>query len=200
MTELADGCSETRRPGRPRSTEADRAILDAAIVEYGAHGLNAFTVDAVAARAGVSKATIYRRYPSKVDLVIAAAHECAVTRAPAAPTGDLRADLHGVLERLRTMIDDPTVGRAMRMLVADAHRDEQLHEEHREFLKTKRRFTTQLLEAAVARGELRADLDPYTAAEHLVGPLFYRFLVSGDPITDAYIDHAVDSFLRTYAP
>ncbi|HEY1737864.1 MAG TPA: helix-turn-helix domain-containing protein, partial [Acidimicrobiia bacterium] len=57
--------------GRPRSAECDRAILEAALAEYAVRGLEAMSVDAVAARAGVSKATIYRRYPSKVELVMA---------------------------------------------------------------------------------------------------------------------------------
>src|SRR4051794_28255306 len=64
---------DARRPGRPRSTEADRVILRTTIQVYGEKGIDGLTVDEVASRAGVSKATIYRRYASKADLVIAAA-------------------------------------------------------------------------------------------------------------------------------
>jgi AcrR family transcriptional regulator len=196
--EVALPCAEVRRPGRPRSSEADEAILEAAIEIYGAHGLGGLTVDAVAALAGVSKATIYRRYPSKADLVIAAANRAAEAKEPKRFTGDLRLDLHSVLEHLRSVMHDPKVGSACRMLTMDAHRDEQLRCLHREFVKHRRSRTMAMLDDAVARGDLRADTDTYLAAEQLSAPLFYRFLVSGDPIDDAYLDTVVDTFLRAH--
>jgi AcrR family transcriptional regulator len=190
---------EVRRPGRPRSHEADRAILDAAIEEYGEHGLGGLTVDAVAARAGVSKATVYRRYPSKADLVIAAAQAACDDRAHAF-TGDLRHDLRCVVEHLQAVMNDARVGRAARMLIADAPCDEQLQRLHREFVHQKRQRSMAMLGEAVQRGELRADLDCALATDQLVGPLFYRFLVTGEPIDDRLLDTVVDAFLRAHRP
>jgi AcrR family transcriptional regulator len=200
VTDVGLPCAEVRRPGRPRSSEADQAILDAAIEIYGALGLGGLTVDAVAALAGVSKATIYRRYPSKADLVIAAAHRAAEAKEPKAFTGDLRRDLRIVLEHLRAVMQDPKVGSACRMLTMDAHRDEQLRCLQREFVQLRRSRTTTLLADAIARRDLRADTDPHIASDQLSGPLFYRFLVSGEPIDDEFLDAVVDAFLRGYAP
>jgi AcrR family transcriptional regulator len=196
---LDDPCAEIRRPGRPRSTEADRAILDAAVDEYGEQGLAGLTVDAVAARAGVSKATIYRRYPCKADLVIAAVHTSADDTQPKVVTGDIRRDLRSVLEHLRAVMQHPRVGRSMRMLIVDSHRDEQLRCLHRDFVRVRRAGTIAMLTGAAARGDLRADIDTEVAAEQLVGPIFYRFLVSGDVLDDAYLDALVETFLGTYA-
>jgi AcrR family transcriptional regulator len=187
-----------RRPGRPRSAEADRAILDAAIAEYGARGLDGLTVDAVAARAGVSKATIYRRYPGKADLVIAAAHAGADAGVPKDDTGDVANDVRSVLAHLQSVMRDALVGAVGRMLIADAARDEQIRRLHHEFVRHRRAGTVAMLDAAKARGDLRADMDASVATDQLVGPVFYRFLVSGDPIDDAYLDALADVFLRAY--
>jgi AcrR family transcriptional regulator len=195
-----EAVGEERRPGRPRSASADKAILEAAIAEYGEHGLHGLTVDAVAARAGVSKATIYRRYPCKVDLVIAAADSGADDTTPKTVTGDLRADVRRVLEHLRDVTQHPQLGAATRMLIADADRDEKLRRLHQGFVRRRRASTVAMLEAAARRGELRADIDAYVATEQLCGPLFYRFLVSREPIDDAYIDRLVDDFVRAHAP
>jgi AcrR family transcriptional regulator len=199
VTVVDHAVAEVRRPGRPRSHEADRAILDAAIEEYGEHGLGGLTVDAVAARAGVSKATVYRRYPSKADLVIAAA-QAACDDTTQTFSGDLRHDLRSVVEHLQTVMNDARIGRAARMLIADAPRDAQLQRLHREFVRQKRKRTITMLKGAVTRGELRADLDYAIAADQLVGPLFYRFLVTGEPIDDRLLDTVVDAFLRAHTP
>jgi AcrR family transcriptional regulator len=196
MTAVADR-APVRRPGRPRSSEADRAILDAAIEEYGEHGLGGLTVDAVAARAGVSKATVYRRYPSKADLIIAAA-QAACDDATQTFTGELRHDLRSVVEHLQDFMTDARVGRAARMLITDAPRDAQLQRLHRDFIRQRRKRTIAMLRDAVARGDLRGDLDCAIAADQLVGPLFYRFLVTGEPIDDTLLDTVVDDFLRAH--
>ena len=92
---------ETRKPGRPRTTpRADRAILEATLDLVGETGLAGLTVDAVAARAGVSKATIYRRWDSKEALVLAAWHECGA-QLPAPDTGSLRGDLEQLCGAIR---------------------------------------------------------------------------------------------------
>jgi AcrR family transcriptional regulator len=191
---------EPRRPGRPRSSEADRAILEAALSEYAAGGLDGLTVDNVATRAGVSKATVYRRYPCKGDLVIAAAQQCAEDRLARTDTGDITRDLRAALGELRAMMVDPVVGAALRMLIGDAPRDENLHCMHRDFAATRRAETIRLLQAAVDRGQLRADIDLHIAADVLVGPLFMRFLVTSEPIDDTYLDTLVADFLRAYGP
>ena len=105
MTDAAgDVVLEVRRPGRPRSVDVDHAILEAALEEYGRHGLRGMSVDAVAARAGVSKATIYRRFESKLELVTAAMYQVAEERKPTPDTGSLAGDLRALVHNLIEMI------------------------------------------------------------------------------------------------
>ena len=184
--------------GRPRSTEADRAILDAAIVEYGKGGLEGLSVDAVAARAGVSKATIYRRYPSKVDLVIAAAELMCEENVPDLNTGSVRGDLLATLRNLRRMLEDPVLGAAKRMLVTDALQNDDLASMHAGLVATRRAHTLEMLQAAAARGELRDDIDLEFATDQIGAPVFYRHLLMHEKVTDAYIDQVVDAFVDRY--
>ena len=129
MTATAD--PEARRPGRPRSTEADEAILEAAVDLFAEGGFDGLTVEGVAARANVGKATIYRRYPSKVDLVIAASRYFALDDddrrpIPATPAADLRALVDWLIE----MVTTTPIGRALPMMVADRARIPELAEAH----------------------------------------------------------------------
>ena len=184
--------------GRPRSAECDRAILAAALGEYAERGLEGMSVDAVAARAGVSKATIYRRYPSKVELVVAAAFTLASEVAIKPDTGTLRGDLTASLRSLRAMLDDPVLGSATRMLVVDATGNDELAQMHTEFVRGRRQGTFEAFERAIARGELRADIDFDFVADQLGAPLFYRHLVLHDHVDDAYLDRVVDNLIARY--
>ena len=185
-------------PGRPRSPECDHAILDAALAEYAANGLDGMSVDAVAARAGVGKATIYRRYPSKAALVVAAALKAADEQAPIADTGSVRGDLTTALRNLRRLLDDPVVGAAKRMLLVDSARNEELAHMHAESVRDRRQGVFDVFRRGVARGELEPDIDVEFAADRVGAPVFYRNLVTRAPITDAYIDQVVDEFLARY--
>jgi AcrR family transcriptional regulator len=184
--------------GRPRSTAADHAILDAAIIEYGKGGIEGLSVDAVAARAGVSKATIYRRYPSKADLVIAAAQLMCEENAPDLNTGSIRGDLLATLRNLRRMLEDPVLGAAKRMLVMDALQNEELAGMHAGLVATRREHTLEMLRSAADRGELRDDIDLEFATDQIGAPVFYRHLLMHERVTDAYIEQVVDAFVDRY--
>lgn len=184
--------------GRPRSVECDHAILDAALSEYATRGLDGLSVDAVAARAGVSKATIYRRYPSKVELVIAAASTLAEEAAPKPDTGAIVDDLAGNLRNLAKMLADPVLGAAVRQMVVDAPHNDDLARMHREFVEERRTVTRAQLRRAIERGELRAGFDLDFALDELVGPLFYRNVMLGDQVDVAYIDQILDAFFARY--
>jgi AcrR family transcriptional regulator len=190
---------EARRPGRPRSIECDRAILEAALAEYAANGLDGMSVDAVAARAGVSKATIYRRYPSKVELIVAAALDIAEDKAPKPDTGSLRGDITASLTNLCQLLDDPVLGAATRMLVTDAARNEDLARMHTVFVHKRREGTYKAFERAVVRGELRPDVDLDVAIDTLAGPIFYRHVVMHQRIDAGYVDAIVDHFMRSWS-
>jgi AcrR family transcriptional regulator len=184
--------------GRPRSLECDRAILDAALSEYAVHGLEGMSVDAVAARAGVSKATIYRRYASKAELVVAAACAAAEEQASVPDTGSLRGDLLTLMHNLRRVLEHPVIGPAKRMLLLDGANDEELARLHAESMQARRQRTLDVLARARARAELRPDVNLEYAADAVGAPIFYRHLVMHDRATDAYIDAVVDDFIARY--
>jgi len=184
--------------GRPRSTECDRAILDAALVEYAQNGFDGLNVDVVAARAGVSKATIYRRYPSKVELVMAAAYMICDEATVEPDTGSLRGDITIALQNLRRLLEDPVFGAAKRMLVADALRNEELAEMHADLVRTRRARHTVIFRRAMDRGELRPDVDIEFLLDAMSAPFFYRVIIMHRPVDDAYIDEVVRSFMAAY--
>jgi AcrR family transcriptional regulator len=188
-----------RRVGRPRSPEVDEAILDAAVEAFVDHGLDGLSVDDVAARAGVGKATIYRRYACKVDLVVAAARRCCEQQPQVAETGDLDVDLRAVAHALAAMLDRSIAGRAIPRMVAESSRQAEMRDAQRDFVGRRRAHTIALVDRAIERGDLRADTDPAVLVDMISGPLFYRHLVTGEHTDAAYVDRLVDSVLRAFA-
>lgn len=182
-----------RGPGRPRSVEADRAILDAALEELATHGFDGLTVDAVAARAGVSKATIYRRYPGKTDLVIAAATKLTAPAVSVPDTGSIRTDLTTMLGNFRQLMTGTTAGRVARMMIAELQRNPEVAATYREFITARRAGTIAVVRRAIRRGELREDTDVELLADLVVAPLFYRLFISGRPTGDVFLDAVVDA-------
>jgi AcrR family transcriptional regulator len=191
--------AEARRPGRPRSAEADQAILDAAVELFAEVGLDGLTVEGVAARAGVGKATIYRRYPCKIDLVIAASRSFAFDGALHPDLGSTRADLRALVDWLISMLTSTALGRAMPRMVADRARVAELADAHREIVREKRACHREVVLRGIARGDLRADADPEAVIDAYVGPIFYRFLISDAPLDDAFAGALVDTVLRAFS-
>lgn len=187
-----------RRPGRPRSIACDEAILRAALDEYAERGYEGMSVDAVAARAGVGKATIYRRYQSKTELVVAAASAAAHEDWTPATGADLRADLRAVLEKVRSVFGT-TAGRAARMVLADSLSHPDLADAFHALVAQRRAPTRRIIERAIERGEVSPRVDAGVIADMLGGPVFYRMLISGDPVDDAYLDAIVDTVLAACA-
>jgi AcrR family transcriptional regulator len=170
--------TETRRPGRPRSPEAYAAILRAALELALEGGLRGLSMEAIAARAGVGKATIYRRWKSKEALFVEAVQQMA--RTPEIPdTGTVRGDLEAVVAA--------TIGRMARdafriipRLLADAADDPRLLAAMQEALLTPRRAALgEILRRGVARGELRADLDVELVTQIVFGTTVASVLMSG---------------------
>jgi AcrR family transcriptional regulator len=185
-----------RRPGRPRSVEADEAILEAAIDAFVEDGWNGLTIEGVAARAGVGKATIYRRYPCRKDLLFAAARRLAQERDPVPDTGSLHGDLVALVESFVRMLGSTRHGQAIPEMVAATAKHPELNPPYREFLSERRAAWRAAIERGVERGELRPGVDRELLVDLLVGPLFYRTLVSHDPIDEPYLHDLVDGALR----
>jgi AcrR family transcriptional regulator len=198
---MNDMPTTTRRPlGRPRDERADRSILAATLELIAEHGVRDLRMDDVAVRARVGKATIYRRYRSKDELVTAAV-AALVSEIRIPDTGSTRDDL---LELMRSAVDvysGSIEAAAMPSLVDAMSRDAELARAVREgFLTGRRAALRAVLERGVARGDLRADLDFELALDVLGGPLFYRLLVTGGRIDRALADGVVELILRGFAP
>jgi len=187
-----------RSPGRPRSAEADEAILEAAVEIFAEMGLEGLTVEGVAVRAGVGKATIYRRYPGKIDLVVAAAR--CLTRGPELPldTGSTRGDLRELIDGLVTMLTTTPLGRVLPILVAARTRVAELDRAYAEIVAEKRARSAAVVRRGIERGDLRADIDPELVVDCYVSPIFYRFLITSAPLDDAFAAAVVDMTMRAF--
>lgn len=186
-------------PGRPRSADADQAIRAATLHLLAELGYDSLTVEGVAARAGVGKPTIYRRFPSKAALVRDALDGLVQTMV-IPDTGRVRDDLVAVVTQSIQKLAASPAGRIAAGLVAEMGRNPELAAAYRErLLLARRAAVARILDAGVARGELRGDLDREVVVDLLAAPPFYRALVSGDPLTVDLAERIVDCVLRGIA-
>ena len=186
-----------RPPGRPRSAEADRAILRAAVDLLADEGYGGVTMEGVAARAGVGKATVYRRWPCKSALVVDAVTACRESASQSPDTGSVREDLlafvRGFMHHLRTS----DAGRVMPALVAELSRSPELALAFREgFVQPRRAKVLEAVRRGVERGEVRAGVDGELVADGVVAVLLHRFLVTGMEIDDELPERLVDVLWR----
>jgi AcrR family transcriptional regulator len=191
----------TRTIGRPRDVRADRAILAATLELIAEHGVYEFRTEDVAARAGVGKGAIYRRYRSKDELVTAAT-AALVGREIAIPdTGSTRADLLVLMRDAVDLYRGALARRLMPNLIGAMAQKPALARSVRDgFLAGRRSALAEVLERGVERGDLRPDLDLELALDVLGGPLFYRLLVTGGPIDEQLAEGVADLILRGFAP
>lgn len=186
--------------GRPRDARADRAILTAALDLMAERGVHELRMDDVAARAGVGKAAIYRRYRSKDELV-AEAVAALVSEITVPNTGSTRADLLALMRDAVDVYTGSVAAGAMPSLVEAISRNPGLAEAVRDgFLAARRAALRKVLERAIERGDLRSDLDIGLALDVLGGPLFYRLLITGGPIDEQLAEGVTDLILRGFAP
>jgi AcrR family transcriptional regulator len=175
---------EPRRPGRPRSARADTAILEATLELLAERGLTALTIEGVAARAGVGKATVYRRWASKNDLVRAAITRIGTQDMRLPDTGSVRGDVVAMMRGRRESASATRAGFFIPRLVGEAAGDPELGPLLDEVLvQPGRRVMRAILERGVERGELRSDLDLESAVDLLVGAIVYRLLYSGGDLS-----------------
>ncbi len=190
----------TRRPGRPRSERATAAILRAASELLDSRGLDGLSVDAIAARAGVSKATIYRWWPNKAAIVMDAVLNVTAPQIHFPDTGSAREDLRRQMRSVVRLFTKTATGRALVALIAQSQHDPATATAlHERFIDPRRTTAGNVLRRGIARGELRPDLDVDTAIDTLYGALYYRLLVSGDPLTPHYVDRVIDHIYPTLA-
>jgi AcrR family transcriptional regulator len=177
---------------------ADEAIREAAVDLFAERGFEGFSVEDVADRAGVSKATVYRRYPSKVDLVVEAASCLAADEITFPDTGNLRDDLRGLARSLVETFKTSPAGRVMPVMTFERNRYPELDAGYRRFLADRKTRTRKLLQRAVERGELPPDTDVAVMGSMLVGPIFHRLMITQEPMDGAFVDKLVDALLRGF--
>lgn len=159
-------------------------------------GYDAVTMDGIAARAGVGKATVYRRWSSKETLVVEALGRM-LRAIPAPDTGTTRGDLLALLRVARAMYADPATGMLLSGLVAAMARSAPIAEAMRAgFVAVWQDAMRAVLRRAEARGDVRAPVDVALATDLLSAPFFYRFLMTGAPLDEPLAESIVDVVLR----
>ena len=184
------------RRGRRRSERSHRAILSATQELLVEHSYREVTIGGIAARAGVGKQTIYRWWPSKAALVLEAylAGSDVVPQPAEKPT--VREDVRSLLGWLIAVLARPTGGRVVAGLVGDLQHDVDLAEGfHRDVVPARREAMLAALERGRGRGEIRAQADLELAVDALHGAVFYRLLLSGEPLDDVFAEHLADQVL-----
>lgn len=184
-----------RAPGRPRNPEADRAILRATFDLMAEQGVGRLSMEGVAARAGVGKSTIYRRWPSKAALVKDAVIQFTRQKVPYPDTGSVRDDLIMLLRTIITVYTTTVAGRILPDLLGETVRNPELGQALNEFWLSRRKVMFEVLERGVARGEIGEDVDQELVNELVLGPIYHRFLVSRLPLTPDRADYIVDNVL-----
>ncbi|WP_100500934.1 TetR/AcrR family transcriptional regulator [Geodermatophilus chilensis] len=182
------GPARTSRGGRPRDPSRDDVIRAAILRLLAEVGYGALTMDAVAAEAGVGKATIYRRWRTKHDLVVDTISD--INRAIAVPpdTGSVEGDVRALMDLVVTTVQSPA-GSAIRSLLPAMQYQPALVEAFRNGpLAVWRGAFAEMWARAEARGEVRPGLDRTVTAETISALIVQRWLLTGEPLDDAYVD------------
>jgi len=189
-----------RAPGRPRDVRRDEAILKAAREILLADDYQSLTIEAVAARAGVGRPTIYRRWPSKPARVVAALVESSRLAIPEVDTGSLRGDLLAVQRHQIVLMNAPMTRRVTAGLIADLATDPELAERYiTEYLVPRRDAIWKVLVRGVERGELDPAVDLAFVYDLLIGPLFMRAVVWGQALSRDAAEATTDVVLAAFA-
>jgi AcrR family transcriptional regulator len=186
-----------RGRARGRPVGGSDAIVDAILATTLTHleerGFEDLSVEEIARAAGVNKTSVYRRWPSKADLVLAAVGSVSDAEPPFVESGELRSDLVRLLEAKAASLATPlgqNMGRALMALDGKARR-----ESNEAFLKERPSVPRAVLARAIARGDLPPDADPDFLDELLAGPILRRILMRNEPVDTAYVTRVVDHVL-----
>jgi AcrR family transcriptional regulator len=167
---------------RWRSRRAESAILEATIALMGEVGFSGLTIDGIAARAGVGKATIYRHWSSKAEVAVEA-FKAFIPPLDDPDTGSFADDVRAILFQIVDGLSNSPLAAILPSLVEAAERDPELEHLFKEFGSVRRAVLRGVFTRAARRGELRDGLDPDVAIDVLVGPIFTRRLITRSPVT-----------------
>ncbi|AIF53104.1 TetR/AcrR family transcriptional regulator [Pelosinus sp. UFO1] len=181
-----------KKKGRPRNVETEKAILAASYDLLIENGFGTVTVDKIAERAKVSKATIYKWWPNKAAVVMDGFLSAAMARLPVPDTGSAITDIVIQATNLARFLTSRE-GKVINELIAEGQADLKLAEEYRlRYFNPRRLDSRRILERGVQRGELKKDLDIELCIDLIYGPLFYRLLVTGEKLDESVIEILVN--------
>lgn len=190
----------TRGRGRPRSESIDSAILDSTIDELIERGFIAASMESIAARAGVAKTTLYRRWPNTTELALAAMRTFESDQ-DVPPPGTVRDTLIWLVRRMGRKWGDPRYGAMMRRVAADGSAQPQLYRECRDRLIGPHiERTNAVLARGIAEGMIRPGTDIEWLRGLLVSPIMAAALTLRERVPDAEIERTIDTVLRGVAP
>lgn len=195
MVPVNDGATATNTPRvgqqRPggRAARVRAAVLEATAALLMEVGYDDLTVDEVARRAGVHKTTVYRRWPTKPELIADAVRDQSAEAVPIPDTGSLLGDLRELAASVANNIASEGGARRTRSIVAAAASSDELATSVHAFWMHRLALCGPIIERAISRGELSADTDSDLVIETLVGPIWLRLLVTGEPIDSHFTNH-----------
>ncbi len=185
-----------RGRGRPRDPQTDERIIEAAANLLRKRGFERMTVDEVAARAGVGKATVYRRWPSKDDLAVAAMERLYALEIPQPDTGSIRGDLAESYRSVLTFVGSPEGSAYLKMSIAESVRDDRIAALYRRATERAEESARVMFVRAKNRGELRPDVDLDCCVQWLGGIIASRTITGRSLPTLDDVDHLVEMTLR----
>jgi AcrR family transcriptional regulator len=181
-------------PGRPRSEAAEKAILEATLQLLAELGYGGLTMDKVAAEAKVSKATMYRRWPSKVHLVITAFSQ--LPQLPCPDTGHLKKDLIEVLQSFLLIAQNASLAGVLPTLAGERARSPELADYLDEATRQRREPVKKVLLRAIKRKELPANTDIELAIDLVMSPLVMRIFFTNNPADMNFLEQVIDHTLK----
>lgn len=188
--------SRRSTPGALDAAVTD-GILTAAMEELATLGYGKLSMDGVARRARAGKAALYRRWSTKQDMVLDAVVSVSLPVAPTPSSGDLAVDIANVIRSVDAWISDPLMSRVLPDLLAEAKRNPDLADALNERVRANRReFGRTMIEAAIDRGAVRADIDVEYALDLMAGPIFWRVCGLRQETTPAFLDQVTATVLH----
>src|SRR3954467_8356177 len=187
------------RRGRPPAPDTAERVLTVALELLARDGYAGLTLNALAARAGVAKTTILRRWGSKAAVPAAAVERLALHSVDLPESGTLRGDLKALQEKAVAVFTEGD-GSFVPRLIRESGRHHEIADLLHTVIHTRRLAYHRILGRAIARHELGPDVDQDVIIDMLIGPIWTRLLITRDPITDGLIEEIVDAILRAYPP
>jgi TetR/AcrR family transcriptional regulator, regulator of autoinduction and epiphytic fitness len=179
----------------PRVERSRLLVREAALAELAERGWGGLTIEAVAARAGVARSTIYRHWPDKLALITDAMET--LNRQPVPrPEGETpRMRVESILDHLARAVTASPVAAGLPALIEASEHNPQVRELHHRYNTTRRRALVEAIASGVEAGDFTAAIDPELAAQALAGAIFYRRLMTGEPLQPERVGELIDLVL-----